>query len=225
MRESHSADAARLRAHDVAGAAAALRHCVLQNELRHLRALAAPCALPRVLRSAHMAQCGNKGVPRSADNYVQHNGLNMLGVRFLACTVIQPYDGCPTMWVLNHRNKPSFARSACRRSARSRMPMIKLLVNRPLLATHKELAPQNLPVAPLTTSTRPAASRAMTSCFCEKAGSRCRASRIAAMRGFCPAASASAASLLLSAATSILGPLLYNTSLERANAALFFRQP
>jgi len=51
VREPHGADAARLRAHDVAGAAAALRHGVFQNELRHLRALAATCASPWMLHS------------------------------------------------------------------------------------------------------------------------------------------------------------------------------
>ena len=77
-----------------------------------------------------------------------------------------------------------------------------------LLAKHKQLGPErSLPVAPLTTSTRPAASRPTTSCICEEAGSRCRASRIDAMRGLRAAASASAASLLLSASMSILGPL------------------
>ena len=43
VRQSDGADAARLRADDVARAAAALRHGVLQDELRHLRAFAAPC--------------------------------------------------------------------------------------------------------------------------------------------------------------------------------------
>ena len=140
---------------------------------------------------------------------VHRNNINMLSERFLACTHDQAIRRSLHDALLIHRHAEVSVRSAClNKRQRSAKTHIRAFPNRLRCCGYTgNLGAGSSPVAPLTTSTRPAASRATTSCFCEKAGSRCRASRIAAMRGFRATASASAANLLLSAAMSVLGPL------------------